>query len=360
MSNAIETIKLVVRNDITKFFNYAAGVSTPRTERRMNTYATVEGAYEVHRSIPRAYRQSATPRAWGSGIALRSRQLPGDIVERLRQCQLEMSSGPLSGFTSIGTIIRSLLATGLPPMGSEEPAIHDDLQRVFASGGIPENHGFQTLASVEHRLRRARELGYATKRALIKFRPDTEAEANMFEAARDVVTRRISPTVLFFTSRFVVPDPVAKRPTAHIFDQLWLSRDEYRPNSIRAIALQVETEASNPRAERVRDRLLAMMGYEVVHASAHWSRVDPQRVMRDACDIAGMPILDRFRRSYPGEAIDAYRCAFRSWGAPMIRTPSGYGIVEHNDQFFHEQCFDAAVNSGQHPTSTEPNPSYLK
>jgi hypothetical protein len=311
----------------------------------VNTYDAVEQAYEVHRSIPYAIRSSDAPRVWRNGVVVAPR-LVGDLIERLRNCQAEIDSGGLSEPTHISKIVAALLRNGLPVLGPRiEVFIHEDLQQLLAAGTFPQQvSSLPAVIPLDVALSKAESLGYVTPATVVTYGPIDEAGQNAFRAAQEISVRRVSPRVLYFTSPFVVPDPLSTIRTPHIFDQLWVSRDEVRPNGVRLLAFHLQRGERMMSIERRQDRGFGMMGYETFRAAAWWARVDPQRVLHEFLELAGIPTSDRFRRPYPGDTINDYRCA--DCRGPMIRTPAGYGIVHHRERFVHEECFNRAVDEG--------------
>ena len=309
----------------------------------MSIYNAVEQAYEVHRSIPAAIRNSDAPRVWRNGVAVAPR-LCGDSIERLRNCQTEIDSGGLSGFTHISKIVAALLRNGLPVLGPQiEVFIHEDLQQLLAAGTLPQQaSNLPRVIPLDVALSQAGTLGYASPSTVVKHEPIDEAGQNAFRAAQEISVRRVSPNVLYFTSPFVVPDPLSTLRTPYVFDQLWVSRDDVRSNSVRLLAFYLQRSKRMMNMERRQDQGFAMMGYETFRAAAPWARVDPQRVLHEFLELAGIPAFDRFRRPYPGDTINDYRCAYCR--GPMIRTPAGYGIVHHCELFVHEECFNRAVD----------------
>jgi hypothetical protein len=225
-----------------------------------------------------------------------------------------------------------------PPDVSEHYALQDLLRLGRIPLGIPSS----VLIPLDVALRNVADLGYRVPVGLIKHAEQLEGESSAFEAAHHLMTRRFCPLVFCFAPRFVVPDPFESIKTARIFDQLWIVRDDVGSRHVRLLALNID------RTNSLRDSDNALrfsaMGYELYHAMEPWARVDPQRVIFEFLQLAGIPPIMSFQRPAPGPTISDYKCEYCK--GPMIRTPSGYGIVDHRDRFVHEECFNVAVNVG--------------
>jgi hypothetical protein len=319
----------------------------------MSTFDANSSAYAIHAGIPVAVRFSNRPRVWSSGWKVAARALSGDSMQRLRECHDRIDPSGFQDFSAIGEIIKALIETRLPCADSQARlVVHEDVQRMLCDGTVPQICTNPTLVPLEIALSRAEELDYATTNALVKFRAMDKADENLFAAACQLSKQRASPNILHMTSRFVVPDPVEPSRTAHVFDQLWVCRDDFRPDCVRLFAIQLQRGIRQPIVERRLDHLFGAMGYQVIHASSAWSLVDAFAVMTDSLELANVSLRGQFTKNKPGTRIKDYQCAFCN--GPMVRTPAGYGFVEHRERFVHEECFQLALNCGFYDWTDSP------
>ena len=284
----------------------------------------------MHRSISSPDRASTVPRVWRSTPRL----VDGEISEP--------ASLQSSDFVKIGDVVAGFWATNFKRLRTiAEPAIHEDLQELLAGGSLPEGRLAGCLKPIDAALQRARELSYEAGVLPIRYSKRDDAEESAFSAANEIAVRRLPRNFVYFTARFVVPNPSVVNRKPFVFDQLWISKDEYRPAGVRLIALLLHRGKREPEIERRQDNRFAALGYEVIRASADWLRVDPPGVLHEMLDLAGTPVPDHTRRLRVGKTINDYRCS--DCRGPMVRTPEGYGIVHHDEgDFFHETCFSRA------------------
>lgn len=303
---------------------------------------TIERAYEAHRSVPKPLYYSPEPPVWSLRRPLARLPVSSDTLERLDLCHSTIErSVRSSGFSHVGDITRALVQPALiSALLEDRVADHDALMATFADGRIP--NGIPASADptdLDDAIEIARSLGYLIPAVPARKGMNRDDERNAFAAAHYLETRRFAPRLLFHTSKFIVPDPLQTVKTAYFFDQLFVTRDENRVNGVRLLALQVGGAIDDRR-----DALLAKIGYEAFHAAGHWARIDPQRVIFEFFELAGIPTLQTYARVAPGRTINKYHCQF--CGGPMIRTATGEGIVEHRDRHVHEECLNPAVNQG--------------
>jgi hypothetical protein len=327
----------------------------------MTTFAANERAHDVHRSIPKWMRNSAAPPVWRIYRKPWPSPIADDSLHRLDRCSSTFALASRGrDLTSVGLITESLLEENTMHVEtSVEVFEYTLLKELFSKGQIPSGVPEATMPdSMEVALERAKELGYALPSIRERNAHELRAELNAFQAAGHLMRRRFSSAMKFFASRFIVPDPLQKEKTAYFLDQLWVARDEYHPDRVRLLGLEVGSDLAGGAEASQRDSLLAARGVEMFHASTSWARVDPQRVIHHFVQTAGLPVLQQFARSMPGKTIKKYLCAYCC--GPMIRTSSGEGIVSERDVFVHESCFNAAADCGLFSRrEDEPQPDFM-
>jgi hypothetical protein len=313
----------------------------------MSPFDTTAEAYGIHKTIPSHFRASSDPLVRSYQRSVWRFQLPGNASERLESCRSELLDK--NGFeapTSIGNIVAAVLRNDVAAATVDGSHVwdHDTLQEYLRAGTIPVGlSSSSACVPLAVTLGRAKALGYRVSASPVPggdVRMDAEERA--FAAAHHLALRRFSLTVVSITPRFIVPDPLQSLQP-HFFAQLWISRDRER-GGIRLLALDIDPTEFSDELSRKRAFIWGTMGYEVFHVLPWWPRVDPQRVIHAFLRSAGVLSWSRFERSEPGPTINDYRCAFCL--GPMIRTPSGTGIVDHDGWFVHEPCFNAAIDSG--------------
>lgn len=168
-----------------------------------------------------------------------------------------------------------------------------------------------------------------------------EATKNALAATGHFVERRLLPDVIAVRPGFSIPDDLESE-TVYVVDQLWIVGSPSDGNFVRKIALMIDNVHNLHDQSRL-DGMLKAMGYEVFHVAGWWALIDPQRVIQEFATAAAISFISAPQRT-PGTTIEHYRCY--SCGDAMIKSPSGYGIVNHRTVFVHEECFDRAVNEG--------------
>ena len=316
----------------------------------MSSFRTARRAYDVHSSIPKWMRSSAASPVWSwsaSAPAIPS-MLNGGALQRVDLCrdQIERATRP-GGLTPMGVVIGAVLSEGaLLSNQYQEILDHESLETTLAVGQVPVGTPESPDAiPLDVARQHAEHLRYIINLAEAPSVEEDEGRAKAFAATHHLMKRRLAPLAVWLGSRFIVPDPLQVEKTACVLDELVVARDENYPDRLRRIALIVGPDLAGSAKERERDRRLADMHYEIFHASMSWARVDPVRTIRCWFRRAGLPILDEFQVFEPGKTIDDYRC--HVCRAPLLRTPTGEGIVEYRDHPLHEgRCRGRAVDTG--------------
>lgn len=309
----------------------------------MGNFSEIDQAYDVHGTIPKWMRFSAAPIVRTVRRDPWLLNIPAGTLRSMHNASEELARKDRDDFSAIGDLSRWLFEHQFAPARVTDAEIleHDALRSILAQGVLP-----QSIQQVplDVALGYAKEVGYVVPSVPSQPAPVAEGQSRVFAAAQYLMIRRISPVVTYLTTNFVIPDPLAKVKTAHIVQQLWIARDAYRPDGVRLLTLEVEAELAGGGDDYRRDMLLPANGYEIYRAPASWARVDPQRVVFDFLRAAEIPVLQRFALTVPGQTIKDYICAYCN--GPMIRKPSGEGIVHHRAKFVHAACFNSAVNEG--------------
>jgi len=245
------------------------------------------------------------------------------------------------GFTPIGTIVGHLLEIAtLPQTHLSGLTDHAQLLQLITNRPILSgdfvNAGIPTSQAVTARIN---ELGLIPPSSLARRFDNDPAERIAFDAGVRLCEQRVSAAPLHVSARYILPDEsVVRAKRARILDQLWISADTFRPTQLRLIGLQLDTNSTGQPSSNRDDETAEELGYDVIHVSTAWVRVDPRRSLLAVLELGGLTVLDKFRQSSPGNRIKDYTCA--ACGGPMIRNAEGYGIVDDDGRFVHEECFD--------------------
>ncbi|HEY0159526.1 MAG TPA: hypothetical protein VGF28_19725 [Thermoanaerobaculia bacterium] len=304
-----------------------------------------ERAPEVHKAIPLHLHTRSGGIIRRASPRLLLQTLNGGALQNHRRFEREFSRRreliPLGSIVSAALWHLVITDAYSARSGWSEPRSDSQLFGLFKRGVLPEPT--RTVTTLNEAIHRARENGYAPP-ARLEDVTMMQSLSAAGAAAEYHLRKRLLPSVLSMIPAFTVSDLVEPELT-YFVDQLWIVDADGDGQAVRLIALDLisDLEKFADAGER-RDGMLQAMGYEVLHGEEAWLRVDPQRFMHEFFRVAAIPHEPVRELSTPGPTISDYRCHWCR--AAMIRDTDGYGIVEARGLYFHEECFNAAVDGG--------------